>query len=482
MDFVLPEPWRLGRTQNGKRLLSYGDTWVEHITVDDSFQQSVKNAVENPGARAYVPMFKNGAFNSDKMHDKHGLMNLVKAELLNPMQAYELLPELKSWLKRNDLWKEPESKYPQVQFNNCTYEQRGRDWFCINPKSHELELVQKATSFQSVYQARLAFARGEATIEQIIEYGWGAFLEVIGDQSAALTDLEQVRYTSWDGTVKEYLEANTSPYKEQTHRLIESMLDKPARVVGFRYHKLSNRYESIYNIVPLRTNPEKLHQLHTLVDRVIDYEVSGRYARLTFINAFYKELAYEEKRWARSCHNNRPQQYSPYLESYRKDIAQLSLPEAAAYVQRGQQELILLRIAEPDKKKTTFEHEDNVYCLDIDSGKIHFMSNDCCNYIPNRFHKWSDERKHEFLGVDYNRCVREWEKRAAACARLKSYLHFCKGLSWKRADEVAGRKHRKLAREFNQKQLSAARWNCYLANRHAIKWERQLEVSLWEVA
>ena len=116
MDFVLPEPWRLGRTQNGKRLLSYGDTWVEHITVDDSFQQSVKNSVENPGARAYVPMFKNGAFNSDKMHDKHGLMNLVKAELLNPMQAYELLPELKSWLKRNDLWKEPESKYPQVQF------------------------------------------------------------------------------------------------------------------------------------------------------------------------------------------------------------------------------------------------------------------------------------------------------------------------------------------------------------------------------
>ena len=60
---MLPEPWRLGRTQNGKRLLSYGDTWVEHITVDDSFQQSVKNAVENPGARAYVPMFKNGALN-----------------------------------------------------------------------------------------------------------------------------------------------------------------------------------------------------------------------------------------------------------------------------------------------------------------------------------------------------------------------------------------------------------------------------------
>lgn len=475
------DPWKIGRVQNGRCSLSYKDTWVTHLPYDDNFQETLRHAILNPGSRAYVPLFKDGLF-TDSMRDRQGIMNLVKAGLIQPMHAYEMLPELKTWLKRNDLWVEEEPIIqPTLTFNGVDYLKRGRDWYSRSQGQSAWLPLTKGHHFQSVYQARLTFARGEANIQQVIEYGWGPFLEVLGDQSALLTDIsKEVTYTRWDNSVVTCTEQDTSPYKEQMHKLVDSILEEEPRITGFKYHQLTGLYEPVYNIVPLKTEPKKLRLLHELIDKVIDYEYSGRYAHLLFVNAYYKEQIFEKRRWERSCRTFQPKQYSPYLESYRKKSETLSLKELAAYIQQGQQELITLGSSPADKAKTTFTYRQNLYCLDIDSGKISFMNREV--YIPERFHKWTDERKHQFLGTDYDALCRLWEKRSAAFARSKAYLHYVEGLSWSRANAVATRRHRRIQREFDKKLASASRWTCCHINKNAVAVQRQLPVNLWEVA
>lgn len=456
----LPEGWRLGRLQDGYRTLYYKDTWAERIWVGESFQQTVENCVENPNPRLYPVLYKDNVLDLNIHNQEQGIRNLVKSGLLTPGEAFNLQPSIKAWLKRNKLWSEDKPRRNLISFNGIFYEKRGRSWY--SSLDNYQNPLRKKTHFQSVWDARVAFARNECSLEQIAEYSWGAVFEVLGDQMQLLPDFEF---------------STLSAMKSKVVKEIQYIMYKETSVASFKKINVNQVWDPVYYINPLSENPIKECLFWDLIDRLFDCEISGYGARLIFNNAHPNTIKREQDRW-----NKGHLVYIPHLVNKQQRLDSMTLEEARIYIQKHHMEMIAIGAVNEDYLVTAFTHQGNRYGIHVDSGKLFAISDEDSRYIPKRFSKWSEEKQREYLGCDYEKLRQEYLKRLAACRKLYHYLKHCQGLSCDAAWKIASEKHRKLSAEFERKKREAARWNCLHANRSAITMQITTPIVRWEVA
>lgn len=442
----LPTGWRLGRLQNGCRTLFYKDTWAERIPVDEGFEEKVFNLIQNPHPRLYPLLYQDGALEVGVLSNEQGVRNLVKAGLLLPADAIQLTPSIIKWLKRNGLYEEQEkSKNPQVRINNYIYEKRGRRWGRLENESWN-PLIPRI-HFQSVWAARVAYAKQEVTLEQIAEYSWGAVLEVIGDQMQLLPD---------------YTEQTLLTFRKQVYTAIKNIIDMKTDIVGFTKSE-SGLWEAIYRIEPLNTNSLKEKRFWYALDKLLRCQISGYGARLILNNAHPNAIYFEQRRWDR-CSTV----YIPYLRHKQKKLDSMTLEQVRTYVQKNQCDMIAVGYLPSECKTTAFTYRGNRYGLHIESGKIFSIISDESKYIPKQFDKWSEDKQREYLEEDFERLKEDYCKRLRACRKLYYYLKVCQKLSSRRAWEIATQKHRKLNLDFAKRRRSAARWNCFYVNSTAV--------------
>lgn len=456
----LPENWRLGRNQDNHRTLFYRDVWAERIPLDDNFQVAVETAIKNPNPRLYPSLYRDGVLNREQMISEQGVRNLVKEKLLTPAEAFEIVPSIKAWLKRNKLWEDPPKvKDNQVLVGDVLYEKKGRSWYIID-KSGGRVLVPKKAHFQSVWEARVAFARQEATLEQVAEYSWGAVFEVIGDQMQLLPD---------------YKETTLSHFYNQITTQIQQLLNQETDISGFKESEVGV-WKPIPRIEPLKNNPTKRKSFENLLERLLRCEISGYGARLRFNNAHPNIIHMEQRRWD-SCSTV----HIPYLVKRQEKIESFSsLEEARNYVRKHQIDMITIGFTPADCTVTAFDYRGNRYGLHLESGKIFSMVSEDSKYIPKDFDKWDQALQEQYLG-EFVDLKDEYCKRVRACRKLYYYLKSCQGLSSRRAWDIATKKHRKLTSDFAKRKRAAARWNCEHTNGTATTVVILLPRFHWEV-
>lgn len=455
----LPANWRLGRLQNECRTLFYRDVWAERIPVNKGFEQAVRQAIEKPHPRVYPALFQDGVLEGDALHNEQGVRNLVKSSLISPEDAIQLVPEIVTWLKRKGLWSNHKSMNNQVRLDNCLYEKKGKLWYLC--EGGRYQPLPRKTFFASIWDARVAFAKQQVSLEQVAEYSWGGVLEVVGDQMQLLPD---------------YTDSTLSRFRTQITSAIQSILDKDCGVSGFRLSK-SGLWEIIPRIEPLRNNPSKLSRFWRSLNKVLSCEISGYGARLIFNNAHPDAIHFEQKRWDR-CSTV----YIPYLVNRQQKIESMTLTEARTYIQKYQQDMIAIGFTPPECAVTAFTYHGNRYGLHIETGKLFSMSSEESKYIPKNFDTWELDLQKEYLGNDYEKLREDYCKRLKACRKLYYYLKTCQKVPSKKAWELATRKHRKLNTEFAKRKRAAARWNCLYANKTATPVVISIPEFRWEVA
>lgn len=456
----LPENWRLGRLQNGCRTLFYKDEWAERIPVDECFQENIQAAIDNPNPRLYPALYRDSVLSREDLTSEQGIRNLVKTNLLTPEEALQICPKIKAWLKRCKLWSDPSQDRNQIRVGKYIYMKKGRFWYKRDPEGVCSPLPRK-THFQSVWEARVAFAKGEVTLEQVAEYSWGAIFEVVGDQMQLLPDYEDETLVS---------------FREIVLQSIQDILDIDADIVKFTLSE-SQVWEPVYRIEPIQSVPNRKKLFFELLDKVLRCEISGYGARLTFNNAHATAIYFEQRRWD-TCSTV----YIPYLVNKQEKLDSMTLEEARTYVQKHQTEMITIGFTPADCKITAFVHKGNRYGLHLDTGKIFSMVSEESKYIPKNFDEWSDVDKQAYLGDDYDSLKDEYCKRIRACRKLYYYLKTCQGVSSKKAWEIATKKHRRLTADFAKRKRAACRWNCYHANETAQVVVICLPLLHWEVS
>lgn len=452
----LPEGWRLGRLQNGSKTLFYKDTWADRIPVDANFEQNIQKVINNPPARLYPLLYKDGYIKLGDVNNEQGLRNLVKEQLVSPEVALNILPCIRPWLVRNKFITKDKTAN-QIQVGSTLYIRKNRTWYKIDKFGKSLPVTKK-THFQSVWKARVAFAKGEATWRQIAEYSWGAVLEVICDQMQLLPD---------------YDNETLSQFSAYIHQTLDELINEESDIAGF-YKSKSGVWVPVLKLEDLKKKPNRERLFRTLVDRVLNLEISGYGARLRFNNAHPQAIYYEQRRW-----NQRQSVYVPYLLHKEEKLDSMTLEQARAYVQEYQLDMITLGITDPSCVKTAFTYRGNRYGLDIRSGKLFSMISEESKYIPQDFDKWDEDRKREYLDIDYDRLCESYCARTRAFRKLYFYLKVCQKLSSKKAWEIATRRHRKLSTDFAKRKRSAARWNCYHANKSAVTMFICLPILAW---
>lgn len=459
---TLPEGWRLGRLQNNHRILFFNNTWVAKIKVDDEFQQNVENFIENPTPRAFPELFKASELSVSSLGNEQGVRNLVKEGLINPEDALILCPSIKAWLKRNKLWSEDKSEN-QVHHNDKVYECRNHTWYI--KVDGETSMLRRKAYFPSVWDARVAYAKGECSLEDIAEYSWGALFEVVQDQML-LFDASNLKLLS--------------TFKAVVYREILTFLPKihnTSDICAFHKNGLSNMWVPEYYLDPIMRQADKYAQFWELMEQVLRLDLSGYAARLIFTNALNKRVRTEKRRWYQT-----KTVYVPYLSNKQNKIDKMSLEKARDWVQKHQLDMITLGIISPENTVTAFTHRGNRYGLYILSGKLFSLIEESAKYIPKDFDSWSEEKQRAFLNEDYERLKEIYCKRLRAFRRLYYYLKNNQKLSSKQSWAIATRKHLKLQREFLERKRSAARWNCAEVNRTAITMTYTLPKLRLEVA
>lgn len=433
----LPLGWRLGRSQDNHKSLFYRDQWVARIQEDADFQQNVDSLLKNPPFKLYPAMYRFGDLALDDITDEKGYRELIKSNLITPEDAYAKCPAIKRWLQRNHLWVK---QNPEVVFKDTHYECISGKWYMQSDASL-VELPSKA-HFVSTWAARVAYAKGEATLLQVAQYSWGAVLEVAGD-------------------LLQMIPAYKPEYTENIQAAVMQLLDYEPVITTFKSGD-TGTYIPVYDVKPL--SPTDRSRFVSLLSEVLTGSISGYSAHLSLTNAYSLRIQLENQRWE----TQGQAVYVPNLVKRQDKIeAKTSLAEARDYVQQNHLDMIAIGALPADSRKTSFKYRGNTYGLNLDSGKLFFIVSDDARYIPKDFDKWGTSKQKSYLKDDYDVLVDEWCRRTKAHRRLYFYLRHCEHLPAKKAWDIATAKHRKLSAAYARRKRAAARWTCFHANQTA---------------
>lgn len=449
----LSRGWRFSRVHTQHQSLYYDDIWVARIPLDDNFQAAVDGILQNPPPKVYPALYKDGVVKLETITEEKYLRELVKAKLVTPEQAYAKMPSIKPWLKKNNFW-DKLVECTEIQFNGVHYKQQGKQWFQVKG-SQLIPLITKP-HFQSVWAARVAYATGNATLEQVAAYSWGAVLEVVGDEVFNLPD--------------DRLEA----YQSYIYKKLRALVFEVSPVCGF--NKVCDLLTPVWYIDPIPTCSAKQPLFFKLLKQVLNREISGYGARLKFTNGHSDKVETEDCRWEIQA-----TPYVPFLSRREDKIqAKATLEAARDYVQEAVVGMVAIGMLPKEASVVTFKWGRNTYGLRVASGKLFGIYTDKYQYIPLDFDKWSETRQKKYLEEDYDLLIADWEKRSRAFRRLYHYLKY-QGLTSREAWSVATNRHRAYTEEYSRRKREAYRWACHNANKTATEVVL-VEYKDWSVA
>lgn len=187
--------------------------------------------------------------------------------------------------------------------------------------------------------------------------------------------------------------AEHAQYVEQVKHELKSLVPE---LVSFKWNSSSKQYSPIY--APQILDEDRATEFWTLVDRVIYGEISGQEAKLAFKHTFSYIIETEHSRYKKTR-----RQFNPYALKKRRLIntGRVSITEAVSIMIDHVKSLMGTVGRDSAKTLTAFNYKKIRFLLDINTGKLSFMStavnyhtlfNRVDSYINNYFKDNEQER------------------------------------------------------------------------------------------
>lgn len=437
---MVKDLWHVSMERDGQQSVYYDGVQLERLPVAE-VKPRIREWQEKPHYKMYPTLARQGNLSMLVDPDERGLRLLVKQALISSITAYDIMPSMKPWLKRNKLWSEPKKEEPivgEVVLNETPYRRVNGHW-CFHDTQEWVPLPDKA-HFSSVWECRVKFALGQITLHRVAEYGWGPLLEVVGD----------IIFRA--GTSSE---SDVAKVKEDLTREIQEIQAERQILTGFT--QKGELWVKRFQVNPL--NPIKKKLFWDLFEEVTELRMSGRAARLRLINDYPLAIQWEDRRWKHS-----KTLYCPVLIGRQAKLdACRTLAEARDIAQRIFLEVRAVGLYGPELDKIYFYYKRNRFGLWLESGKIFLFNPNNCKFIPKDFDKWDEDKKRYYLGADYETQVEKWNKQSRLARRLYFYLKH-EGVSCRKAWLIAQYKYQKLAASYVRRIRASGKWACYNAN------------------
>ena len=470
----LPDGWFLSRLYKGSRILYYKD--IKAASIPDTFniEAEVQSVISEPPECVQAALYNDGKLKAANLSSAVQ-KKLVRSGLISYEFAVNCLTGIADWLSKH---------VPKTaEYNGQTYTSKKNRWYDQNGNC-----INTSVMFISIWDARVRYARGDCTLEDVARYSWSAVLECLGDDHQRFVNTvikpklevnrkawvveaknkrarRLERNSAWSVTEWDESEKIASDYKEEVnstlyHHFFSSvdnhvlMFTQPCKIPAFkdmylrvRKHEdaLISRLQSIsprlskfrWNVLlksfepvfaPQAFSEQKREEFFDLVHQVIIGKMSGHEAALHFTNGDWKKITRESRRYTKSM-----TQYVPfYTERWKKlDKAKTSFTDAVQYVKANINDLITLGYRAADKVIAAFNYDGCRFTVSSTSGAVHYTGPAGGKYLPESWVKLKPEQRRAKLNDDT-----EWEYQEGAIKkyrRLFSYLYNVVHKHWERA-------------------------------------------------
>lgn len=468
----MPEGWYLSRLFAGKRILYYNDIKVAHIIDDFDLESRVHDVINNPPEKIQPALYRDGRISVSELSPKIQ-RKLVKSGEVTLELANECIPDVKDWINENIPKVAEYSNELYTLKNNLWYDSKGN---CINSSKR----------FQSTWDARVRYAKGECSLTDVARYSWSAMLECLGDEHQRFINqvlnpklkinkkawafdakqkkeerIEKNRWYQIDNVMEEIEEeyrdkVNSSIYdyfytsiekqvqmftedcnmpafkdiRKQVERYEHKVLSEIQSIVPvlgkFRWNSLLRAHEPVFAPRPLSV--ERRHELYDLIHKVIIGEMSGHEAALYMSSGYWVKIQRESNRYRKYM-----TQYVPYYsERWAKLSTQNStFQQAVDYVVNRNRDLIDMGYRPADKLIVSFDYDNCRFAVHLVTKEVHYIGVQGGKYMPDSWLKLKPEQRRKRLNDDV-----EWEYQEYAIKkynRLFSYLFNIVHKHWDKA-------------------------------------------------
>ena len=458
----LPEGWYLSRLYKGRRVLYFDNIKVASLEDTFNLETDVFNIINNPPECAQAKLYEQGKLVIQNL-STNVQKKLIKAGIISYEVALNCLSNLQDWLERY---------VPRTaEYAGNVYTNRKNRWYdcegnCIN-----------SSAFFSIWDARVKYAKGLCTIQEVARYSWAAVLECLGDDHQRFVnqvlipklelnkkawvieakqkrasknkewcDVDQEYQDEVNSTLKDYFNASLHNHvqmftescnvpafrsihkkvQEWEANVINALSSIKPELVKFKWNVLLRAHEPVF--APQMLNAEKRANLFELVHQAITGQMSGHEAALRFTNAHWKKIIQESKRYGRTM--------SQYVPFYSERINRLkpsfgSFRSSVNYVIGSIKDLMCLGFRESSKTVTAFNYDDCRFTVDVISGSVNYLGPAKGKYMSDSWLKLKPEQRRKLLGDDS-----EWtyqEKAIKRYRKLFSYLYNVVHKHWDRA-------------------------------------------------
>lgn len=470
----LPEGWFLSRLYKGNRVLYYNDIKVASIADTFDIETAVSKIIENPPESVQVSLFQEGKLKANEI-SMEAQKRVVRKGIIAYEAALNCFRGIESWLY----------KYvpSTAEYSGKKYRNRRNRWYDENGNC-----INTTVLFLSTWDARVRYAQGKCTLEDIARYSWSAVLECLGDDhqkfinQVLLPKLEVNRkgiiaeakarkskklerssvwkHTEFDSTVdieEEYREdinstlrnyffesldnhvqmfteeCNVPAFKHLNSQIIEYETEVVKRlksitptICRFRWNPLLKSHEPVF--APQTMSSEKRDRFFDLVHQVIIGRMSGHEAALRLINGNWEKIKKEESRYEKQITQHIPF----YSDRWKKlDCHSTTFVEAVDYVQSNVLDLISMGYRRADKVVVSFTYDDCRFAMNVLTREVTYIGYSNGKFMSDSWLKLKPEQRRKLLNDDT-----EWayqEKAIKSYRRLFSYLYNVVHKHWDRA-------------------------------------------------
>lgn len=469
----LPDGWFLSRLYKGKRVLYYKDIRVDSLTDGFDIEDRVRQIILNPPDYMQFYLYRDGKIGLGNLTPKTQ-KKLVTSGMVSYEVALNCFKDIRDWLCHY---------VPRTaEYAGEIYTTKYNRWY-----NSDGECINNSNRFLSIWDARVRYAKGEVTLEDVAMYSWAGVLECLGDDHQRYVNnylkpkLEVNRKGwVWDAKYKKKkkLEKNEmykhtefdeseeieDEYREDVnsclHNYFFSSLDNhvqmftddcnvPAfknikqqtvdyenevvlrfnkierKLQSFRWDTLLKAYQPVF--APKAMTDDRREDFFDLVHQVIVGKMSGHEAALHFNHGDWKKIKREQNRYSKSLTQNVPF----YTDSWKKlDPKNSTFKEAVSYVRKSIRDLITLGFRPSHKVITSFNYDNLRFAMDVRTGEVHYIGFSEGKYMPDSWLGLKPEQRRAKLNDD-----EEWEYQEKAIKRynkLFSYLYNVVHKHWDR--------------------------------------------------
>lgn len=458
----LPEGWYLSRLYKGSRVLYFENIKVASVQDTFNIESDVRNIINNPPECVQAKLYEHGRLKMQEL-SVNVQKKLVRAGIISYEVALNCLESIREWLYKF---------VPRTaEYAGMVYTNKRNHWYdsngnCIN-----------SSLFLSIWDARVKYAKGMCTLQDVARYSWAAVLECLGDdhqrfvnqvivpkleinKKAWVIEAKQKRDSrnrEWSDVDKDYQDEVNSCLKDYFNKslgnhvqmftescnvpafrdikkkvqkweadVISQITSIKPQLAKFRWNILLHANEPVF--APQMLNSDKKADLLDLVHQVITGQMSGHEAALRFKNAHWKKIIFESKRYGKTMSQYVPF-YSERMKRLKPEVG--SFRASVRYVARNIKDLISLGFRKAEQTTTAFNYDDCRFVLDVNTGDVRYVGPAKGRYMSDKWLSLKPAQRRKLLKDDA-----EWEYQEKAIKRynkLFSYLYNVVHKHWDRA-------------------------------------------------